>query len=411
MREAERGAGAAGMRRHNLALVLRLITESGPVSRVELAGRTGLTKATVSSLVSELLEAMLVHDIGPAGGTTAGGRPATLLEPAPLGPLAVGLQFDLDHVAGCLVDLGGRVRARELRRVHAAGLGPRELVGALRPLLGRLLTAAVDAGRLVAGVGVAAPAVMAATEDADDPLLAWAPQFGWRDADLHAALSGALTALGAPGMAVRIGNDAACAARAEFRAGHPDAGLALYLGGESEIGACVVADGVPRPGVRLGGSAFGHVPLRPRGARCPCGARGCLDSYAGRAALLTAAGRPDQGLTRMTGGARLSTALTSTEAGQRAVAAAADALGEALGPLLAVLDPDLVVLGGRLGGLGDAVLEPLRRRLSGFVPGLAEPIPLRAATLGPDAAMRGAALAIVGQIVAEPLAWITEMFG
>lgn len=363
------------MRSHNMALILRLIADSGPVSRVDLASRTGLTKATVSSLVSELVDAVLVQDIGPAGAVSTGGRPATLLEPSLLGPMAVGLRIEVDHVAGCLVDLGGRVRAREVRRVHTAGLAPGDVVHGMRRMLGRLLAAAVDAGRLVAGVGVAVPGVVH-SDGEDDSVLTWSGPFGWRDVDLRGLVAGELAAMGAAELPVRIGNDAAFAAKAEFRAGRLADGVVVYVGGESEIGAAVLVDGVVRPGAHVGGSAFGHVPLRLRGERCHCGARGCLDRYAGRTS-----GQPP--------------------------AAAGEALGDALGPLVAALDPDLLVIGGRLGGLG--VLDAVRRRLDTFVPGVVPRTRVRAADLGPDAAMRGAALAIVERIVADPLAWITEM--
>ena len=377
MKDGERGAGSGTMRSHNMALILRLIADGGPVSRVDLAGRTGLTKATVSSLVGELVEAVLVQDIGPAGSVSTGGRPATLLEPSHLGPMAVGLQVDVDHVAGCLVDLGGRVRAREVRRVQAAGLAPRDVVHGLRRMLGRLLAGAVDAGRLVAGVGVAVPGVVE-TDGEDDSVVRWVPGFGWRDVDLRGLVAGALNNMGAAELPVRVGNDAAFAARAEVRAGRLDGGVVVYVGGESEVGAAVVVDGVVRSGARIGGSGFGHVPLRARGERCPCGARGCLDRYVGRGVL-------------------------------RDVVGAADALGEALGPVVAMVDPDLVVVGGRLGGLGAGLLEPLRRRLDAFVPGLVARTPVRAGEVGADAAMRGAALAVVSRIVADPSGWITEM--
>src|SRR5207237_8223450 len=114
--------------------------------------------------------------------------------------------------------------------------------------------------------------------------------------------------------------------------------------------------------------------------------RGCLDRYAGLAAL-------DTEHTRMVAGSLVPPVK---------LAAAGDALGEALGPLLAALDPDLTVIGGRLGALGTGLLEPLRRRLDTFVPGLTARSAVRTGTLGPDAAMRGAALAIVERIVADP---------
>lgn len=386
----DRGVGSAAMRAHNLALILRLITDTGPVSRVDLAERTGLTKATVSTLVAELVDAVLVQDIGPAGAISTGGRPPTLLETGNLGPMAVGVQVDVDHVAGCLVDLGGRVRAREVRRLSTVGLTPREVVHAMRRMLGRLLAAAVDTGRLVAGVGVALPAVV---ESGTDPVVTWAPRFTWRDVDLRSLVAAELAALGAAELPVRIGNDAVFAARAEYRAAGLTAPTVVYVGGESDIGAAVLADGIVRPGARIGGSGFGHVPLRPRGERCPCGARGCLDRYAGLAALDTAH-------TRMVAGARVQPA---------SVTAAGEALGEALGPLLAALDPDVTLIGGRLGALGAGLLEPVRRRLDTFVPGLTARSAVRAGTVGPDAAMRGAALSVVEGIVADPSSWIREM--
>jgi predicted NBD/HSP70 family sugar kinase len=373
MAEVERGAGADGMRRHNLALVLRLVLAGPPLSRVALAGRTGLTKATVSSLVGELLAAELVQDIGPAGGST-GGRPASLLVPGALGPLAVGLRLDTDGVSGCLLDLGGTVRARERRPVALAGLPPREAVRAARPLLGRLLAAAVDMGRLVAGIGAAVPGVLRAeAEFPDDPVVAWAPRLGWRDADPATLLAGTVTALGAAGLPVRIGNDVALAAAAELR---DRPGTVIYLGGESELGAAVLVDGAPLAG-RLGGSGFGHTPLRARGPRCGCGARGCLDGY--------------------------TTLLPRTD--RTALEAAGAALAEALVPLVSALDPAEIVLGGRLARPGDALLDPVRRGLAAFLPGIAVPPLVRPAALGPDAAARGAAMAVLEPIIADPQAW------
>jgi predicted NBD/HSP70 family sugar kinase len=377
MLSGDRGAGSSAMRSHNVALVLRLIAEHGPISRVDLADRTGLTKATVSALVSELIDAVLVQDIGSAGRTSNGGRPATLLAPNQLGPMAVGVQLNLDHVAGCLVDIGGRVRAKEVRRVRTGGMSPAELVRNVRRILGSLLAASVDADRLVAGVGVAVPAIVAGS---DDPVVAWAPQFGWRNVDLGTLVAGELASFGLGELPVRIGNDTAFAAKAEFRV-NPAPGVAVYVGGASEVGVAVLVDGVLTRGTRIGGSGFGHVPLRGRRDRCPCGARGCLDRYAGQAA--------------MQGGSN--------------VRAAGEALGDALSPLLAALDPDLVVIGGRLGSVGSDLIEALRHRVDMFMPGLRPRQRLRVGTLDAEAAMRGAALSVVDEIVDDPVGWMKEL--
>ncbi|WP_245975857.1 ROK family transcriptional regulator [Amycolatopsis palatopharyngis] len=390
------GVGGRGIRRHNLALLLRLICDSSPVTRVELADLAGLTKVTVTNLVAELIDNGLVHDLGVTrhGGP---GRPASRVAPDPLGPVGIGFQVEVDHVAGCVVDLSGRIRRRELRRTDTRSLSPAEAIRAARPVLRRLFDHATTSGQLVAGIGVSLPALY--SRDRDGQLLVRSvPNLDWPAVDVRQLVAGELEAIGALGIDVRLG--APVLFSADVECGHSGEDV-LYVGGEAEVGAVLVSGGVSRTGA-LG--AFGHVPVRARGRACVCGRSGCLELYAGRSAMARAIGEPETALPRLLSG--LEPFADRLHGGDRAAAAAtagaARALGDALAAPLAVLGPAVVVIGGRLAALGDALLEPLGKRIAEQH---VNPR-LRLGTARPDTALQGAAWSALAGIVDDPLGWL-----
>ena len=389
MRATGRGANPKSLRTHNLALLLGLIAGPRTTSRVELAGLTGLSKATVSSLVGELIDAGLVRDIGPDPAALPG-RPAGRLGLNPYGPVSIGLQLAGDHLAGCLLDLSGRLRARELRRIDAAGHRPAELLRLARPVLRKLFDHATTAGQLVAGVAVTVPGTVRTDRDGYTTVT-WAPELGWRDVDLLALLEAELRALDLHGIELTVAGEVAMAALAERRAAPEIAWPGtLYVGGESVLGAVLLdAGGVYRGAAGAAGD-LGHLPIRRSGPQCECGRKGCLELYAGRRAM---SARP--GPSRMLAPA--------PPADPKVLHEATDALAEGLLPAVLLLDPDSIVVGGRLGGFG----EPLRARLAERLR-LAgtRRIPVKLGGLGPDAALRGAAGSVVEQVITDPAPWL-----
>src|SRR4051794_27649546 len=116
----------SSMRAHNLALVLQTVANSADrPSRAAIAAATGLTRATVSALVDDLIAGGLLTEHDPAPRTGAG-RPAAGLALNGAGPAALGLEINVDYLAACVVDLTGSVRHRivshrDQRPVSAAG--------------------------------------------------------------------------------------------------------------------------------------------------------------------------------------------------------------------------------------------------------------------------------------------------
>jgi predicted NBD/HSP70 family sugar kinase len=144
----------------------------------------------------------------------------------------------------------------------------------------------------------------------------------------------------------------------------------------------------------------GHVCVDPDGPTCRCGSTGCLEQYAGRHALLAAAGLP-----RDTPPAEVVARAGEADV-QRALDAAARALGVALAGVLNVLDLPAVVLGGHLAALAEPLRPPLEELLGRRVLSARWRRPVVAAVTGPPAAgATGAALRALDGVLADPVRW------
>jgi glucokinase len=177
------------------------------------------------------------------------------------------------------------------------------------------------------------------------------------------------------GPPVRVGNDVQVATEAEFHlgAGRPYESLVGVFWGTG-VGGGLILDGKPWLG-RGGAGEVGHIVIKNDGARCPCGRRGCLEAYAGRAAMEVKArsehedGRKTdlfkimkkQGHDRLTSGiwerALKAEDSLATELIERAV----DALGAGIASVINLLDLEAVIIGG---GIGTRLGEPYAKRIA-----------------------------------------------
>ncbi|WP_443065440.1 ROK family transcriptional regulator [Streptomyces sp. NBC_00536] len=348
------GANLAGLRGHNAALVLSLLRaaglrgEAGP-GRGELAARTGLTPQAVSKITARLAAEGLVAEAG--RGASTGGKPRTLLRLVPEARYAVGAHLDRDELRVVRVDLLGRVVA-EWRRpldfgaepdvvvgvvaeavVRACGGGPGGGglggVGGLAGLAGVGAVGAVGgaggSGGVVGvplGVGVAAPGPL----DHRTGVLGRVTGFpGWEGYPLRAALAGRL------GLPVVVDKDT----NAGAAGAGPGPGGSVYLHVGTGLGAGLRLGGEVYRGSRSGAGEFGHQVLLLDGPPCRCGARGCAEVL-----CLEAVARGD-------------------------LARAARVLGEAAANLVALLDVERVLLGGRVvAGAPEVFVEGVRTVLA-----------------------------------------------
>lgn len=428
MRQGRYGADGpvrqGSLREHNLALVLRHVADTArPVSRATIAAATGLTRATVSALVDDLIGGRLLTEVEPAPRAGAG-RPANGLTLAFDGPAGLGLEINVDYLAACVVDLAGEVRHRLVQAGDQRPRTPDAVFADLAALAAKARDAAVADGLAPAGAAVAVPGLVDT-----EGVVRLAPNLGWREVSVPAALDQLDPALTFT-QPLRVDNEANLAALGELHAVAAEARPAarrsfVYVSGEIGIGAGIVLDGALFRGARGFSGELGHMTVDPDGPPCHCGSRGCLERYAGQEALLAgigAAGTEPAGLGQERGigqeigigeergiGRLVELAAAGDRTVLRLLAGAATALGVTLAGVVNLLDVDTVVLGGIYAPLtpwlGPTVQRELRARV---LTAQWTPVTVRPSMLGGAAAVVGAAWSVVRAVHDHPAAWLTR---
>lgn len=359
------------------SMVLQHLLHSGPGSRADLARSTGLTRVTVSDLVSELLAEGLVAELGQESEEGKVGKRGMLvgLRTEAFQIVAVDLRDD-QLLHGALVDLSGAVvEQRSARFTDPQGeVALADLTAFCRELLGA-------ATRPVLGVGVASPGIV----DSAGTVLE-APNRDWYDLPLARTLTAAL------GVPVHVGNDADAAALGEWTYGGASGGGMLVLTVGQGVGAGIVVDGALVQGHGHAAGELGHVTaVDDRDAEgssfgpplpCACGRVGCLETVLAKPAL------------------RRRVAGLDPEATDAALASVGRRLGIVLAPVVGALNLAEVVLSGPpelLGGpLLDTALAVIRERT---MPVSSRGLRMRVTTLGEAAPLSGAAVLVLsGQL-------------
>ncbi|MGC4795251.1 ROK family transcriptional regulator [Micromonospora saelicesensis] len=395
------------LRELNLALVLgRIAMADRPPSRADLATATGLTRATVSAVVEDLLAGRLVSESDPAPRSGAG-RPARGLVLADQGPAGLGLEVNVDYLAVCVVDLAGQVRHRTVHRADLRPVAPADALARLVEMAGAAREDAARRGLTLVGAALAVPGLV---DDAG--LVRLAPNLGWRDVPVPALLAEHPPMIEqVPGIpALTVDNEANLAALGELHSLPPGPSSFLHISGEVGIGAGIVLDGALFRGVRGWSGEIGHLPVHPEGRPCRCGGQGCLEQYAGQEAIVAAAGLARAELPADTATARLAELAEAGDADAlRALHDAGTALGVAVAGVVNLLDLDTVVLGGGYAALAPWLCPPVLAEIGARVLTAAwSPVTVRPSTLGAEAAAVGAAGSVVRRIVAQPAGWLAR---
>ncbi|WP_260845282.1 ROK family transcriptional regulator [Streptomyces sp. SLBN-31] len=342
------GVNLLALRSHNTALVLDLLRTAGPdgISRLELAERTALTPQAVSKITARLRADGLATEAGRRAST--GGKPRTVLRLVPEAGHAVGVHLDRDELRAVRVDLTGAVVA-ERRTAVDLGVSADAVVEAVaREVKG------LTGGGL--GTGIALPGPLDHARGVLHRVTGF-PE--WDGFALRDALERRL------GVPVVVDKDTNAAALGLAVAGEAGSFAYLHLG--TGLGAGLVIGGTVHRGARTGAGEFGHQVVQLDGPPCGCGNRGCVEAL-----CLDAVARGD-------------------------LAGAARVLGVGAGNLVALLDVDLVLLGGRTVAAAPeefargvaAVLDERARRAG------EEAVPVRVAS---DGVAEGAAQLVLGPV-------------
>jgi glucokinase len=304
---------------------------------------------------------------------------------------AVGIDIGGTKIAGGLVAEDGTI-VRESRVATPATDGD-GIVDAVVELVHELTE-----GAEAIGVGVAAAGFI----DADQATIVYAPNLSWRNEPLKAKLDAKLS------IPVIIENDANAAGWAEFRygAGRGARHMAMLTIGTGVGGAVIVDSKMLRGGFGIAGE-LGHIRVVPDGRLCGCGAHGCIEQYGSGTALLRAAreladsadaqGAFLRDLRDKAGeltGDEVYAAISAGDPGALRVLGEVGAwIGQTIASLSAVLDPEVVVIGGGVSAAGELLLQPIREAYLENMParGFRPELQIKAAEFVNDAGVVGAA--------------------
>jgi predicted NBD/HSP70 family sugar kinase len=366
------------MRVMNERAVYERIRMLGPVSRPQLAEATGLSKPTISLALANLERSGLVRHVGQSSGSS--GRAALLYEMRPEAGWVVGVDVGRSWLRMALANLAGEVVLR--RQERSQSRDAKKLVAQIGSLVSTLPVEAGLSYQDVTYTVIGSPGVV---DQRSGAMRLAANLSGWEGSSVLDALGDRL------GSSLAVENDINLAALGEqahgLGKGVPNF---VFISVGTGIGMGIVLDGQLHRGARGAAGEIGFLPLgeaEAAAAEASKRSRGSLESVASAEAVVANARR--LGMRNVVSAKQVfESTRDSDKAALAAVRVEAEHLARAVAAITAVLDPELVVLGGGIGRNGDLLLAPMTRRLEKLLP--LRPPPLMVSALGDDAVVLGA---------------------
>ncbi|MFJ8938633.1 ROK family transcriptional regulator [Streptomyces sp. NPDC102365] len=337
--------------------VLRQIIAHSPTSRQQLAAATGLSIATVATLVGELLDLGMLTEVG--FEDSAGGRPRGLVAVNASGGALIGVDIAETYVRVELFDLSLDVLARADEDMRPAEIRPEQVVGHVASAVGSVVAQAGIEGARVLGVGVSVPGQV----DREAGVCEYAPNWDWHDVPLLDLLAEHIA------YPLYLDNPLRACAVAELWFGAARGrGDAVVVNLGTGVGAGLVLGGGLHRGVGNSAGEWGHTTLVLDGRPCHCGNHGCVETYVGAPGIMLnlRESRPDSPLLHPEDQTATIDALARAVADRDPVAVevvryTARYLGAAIADLVNLLNPEVVVLSSWVAAtLGEPLLLEVR---------------------------------------------------
>lgn len=380
-----RCATASLVRRLNRTAVLDLVREHSPISRSEISRQLNLSAPTVMRVVNMLHDEDLVRWSGSSLST--GGRPGSLLEFNADGYSVLGVDLGGAKMFGTVADLGGNIQTEIYR--HWESREPEAMLEQVCDLIADLLSYPRPPGQRMRGIGVGAPGVTLF----ETGVVTWAPSLGWRDLPLRDILGERF------GLPVVVENDVNLTALGEYGFGAARGAFsAACIAVGTGIGAGIVIDRKIYRGFHHSAGEVGYLPPGVSYlGKCYEGF-GALESIASGSGVERRARQllKELGMPMPEQGYPADAVFEAARQGEawaaRVVDEMVDYLAFAVAVVSAVLDPEVIVLGGGMAHSADLLIEPILAKLEGVIP--AQP-KLKPASLGFRAAVLGTIMLVL----------------
>ena len=379
----------------NRSHVLNAIKSYGPIGRADIARRTGLSPATVTSISAKLISQNLVLE--KSAGDSSGGRPPILLVINPKGGYVVGIKLTETHAICALTDLEAMILAKSA--MPLSGHDPVNVVDDLARMVLTFIRGQKITKKQLLGVGVGLAGII----DAEHGILRQSPIYGWNNVPLEEMLQSKLH------IPVYIENDVNTLTLTERWFG-PGQGVDNFLTvtvGRG-VGLGIVANGQFYRGQSGGAGEFGHITIHPDGPLCACGKRGCLEAYIGDPGLIRsaqeAAARGELSAPVQDVDELLSLAQKGDACAVRIFDEAGRILGIGIATLINLFNPKKIIISGEGAREGDFLFIPMKESIQqNTMPGLFDPDIVEIIPWGDDAWARGAAGLVLREVFESPI--------
>ncbi|NYE09406.1 glucokinase-like ROK family protein [Bacillus niacini] len=327
------------VKKNNKALVLQLIMEKDPISRADIAQVSGLHKATVSSLVNELLEEELIFESGP--GESSGGRRPVILHFNKAAGYAVGIDIGVNYVLCVLTDLKGNILIEKNQLVNRTPYPT--ILGIVQNMVQSLIDEMPSSRYGIVGIGVGVPGIVN-----KEGCVLLAPNLGWTNIQLKMDLENLFQ------VPVIIENEANAGAFGEqqFGAGQDYQNI-IYISAGIGIGVGIILNKELYQGKNGFSGEMGHMIIDINGKPCSCGSRGCWEAYASENALLEMANTDS--LESM-----IALAEDRNQTSHKLLGEIGTYLGYGINNIINTFNPDQVIIGNRLALAKQWIEEPIR---------------------------------------------------
>ena len=372
-------------KKHNRDLVLKTIFNRESVSRAEIARLTKLTRATVSDIVTNLIEEGLVNEIG--YGESIGGKAPILLSLLADSRYLIGLNLAVDKFIGSVVNLRGEIK--ETVEFPVNGIDGNRALLCVYQILDQLTQKGWNP---LIGIGIGTPGLVNTREG----IVVNAVNLDWQDLPLAHLLKNRYH------LPVSVMNDSQATAIGEFVYGgsHQSDSNIVVITIKHGIGAGILINGRLFQGDGGGAGEIGHIVVQENGPLCRCGNHGCLESVASTRAIVQRARSLVSEFNHATPSKYpqnislefIETAWHSKDPlAQRVVADAAHTLGVAIASLIGTLNIQKIVLTGDMTRFGESWLQSVRESMrAAALPRLTQDTQLEMGTLEFKACILGA---------------------
>lgn len=372
------------LRSINRSLILELIRQSDTITRTRISRELGISMPTVMRIVDDLILDDLVRPVGYKEST--GGRPPSLLEFNSNAYAVIGLDLGGTKMFGTVADLAGNIQ-HELYLPHEDGSS--DHLENLFNLIERLIDFPRLPGQEIRGIGVGVPGITLTPQG----VITWAPSLGWRNLPLQDILSERFD------LPVIVENDVNLTALGEwgFVVGQGTQNMVSIAIGTG-IGAGIIIDGSLYRGHDQAAGEIGYILPSTKDLDQRYDSFGALEMKASGNGIAARAHLkleeldlpfPNEPLTAET---VFQAAREGEKWAQEVVDETVDYLTLMIANVSAVINPELVIIGGGVARSADLIVEPIRQRLIGIVP---YPPRIEASTLGRRAAVMGAIMIVL----------------